>query len=547
MELHLLERQDTKLMQPGASKCAPGGEVVGGHALATATCHLLKAGSACGPTTLSIFCGEKDTKSHAARTLALLFRRRDRAPTGDETAAEPAHPGHIVGAMCTFVVHHIAVTASESRLRAPRPVIALELVTLVTLPELRTRGVAELMLAAVQAVASALGGARALVVNVMSEHATEFFRQSGFRSAKSSRAFALDSNARLENGAARDLRAVFDCPRLCLPFQGLNSMMRIGFWRSRRDVPARASQTARASDDESTSEWEEERYEDETDTDEENAREDEDELARFRAMARVARRVRATDTAAAVTAEAPGLCLRRSDVVLASADALKLRAPAAEWGGTRLGTVPRGSAQDCLSTARDPTSKVRAASVIARSTWQPSPRSVTRGGGSSPTSGEAPGKPPPKRRAAARDAAPPKGKVTRAEALSRWGAIGLRPKHLQQLKTTEFAVKGKKSCALFDAAEIEALLITFGVLQRGIVKEQPLECDEPCADVASSEAVDAFDSARARLLASGHAWYRRVRSLRYEPPYVPSMGRRAQDETTPKTPRSRKPASARGS
>ena len=156
-----------------------------------------------------------------------------------------------------------------------------------------------------QAVASALESARALVVNVMSEHATSSSRMSGPQRAVP-RAFALDRAPRARERPARDLRAVFDCPRLCLPFQGLNSMMRIGFWRSRRDVPARASQTARASDDESTSEWEEERYEDETDTDEENAREDEDELARFRAMARVARRVRATDAAAAVTTEPSG-------------------------------------------------------------------------------------------------------------------------------------------------------------------------------------------------------------------------------------------------
>ena len=540
MELRLLEREHTKLMQPGAA--AGRGAPVGGHALAAATCHLLKAGSACGPTTLSIFCGEKDSKSHAARTLALLFRRRDRAPAaGAEPAPAAPHPGHIVGAMCTFVVHHVPVTASEARLRAPRPVTALELVTLVTLPELRSHGVAELMLAAVQAVASALGGARALVVNVMSEHATEFFRQSGFRSALSSRAFALDScAARLENGAARDLRAVFDCPGLCLPFDCVSGALRIGWWRSRRDVPARASQTARASDDEG-SDWEG-RYEDETDTDEENAREDEDEHARFRAIERVTRRVRATDAAAAVTTEAPGLCLRRSDVVLAGAAALKLRAAAAECDGRpRLAIVPRGSAQDCLSMGRDPASKVRAASVIARSTWQPSPRSVTRGGSpAAGVGGEAPAKPPPRKRAAPRDAAPPQGKVTRAEAISRWGALGLRPKHLQQLTTTEFAVKGKKTWTLFDVAEIEALLASLGVLQRGIAKEQGLECNEP-PSAAFAGAVDGFDNARARLLASGVAWFHRVRSLRYEQPYVPSMGRRAPD--SPRTPpRARKPA-----
>ena len=71
-------------------------------------------------------------------------------------------------------------------------------------------------------------------------------------------------------------------------------------------------------------------------------------------------------------------------------------------------------------------------------------------------------------------------------------------------------------------------------------KEQGLECHEP-PSAAFAGAVDGFDNARARLLASGVAWFHRVRSLRYEQPYVPSMGRRAPD--SPRTPpRARKPA-----
>ena len=45
-----------------------------------------------------------------------------------------------------------------------------------------------------------------------------------------------------------------------------------------------------------------------------------------------------------------------------------------------------------------------------------------------------------------------------------------------------------------------------------------LECDEPSADIAWLETADGPDGARARLLASGAAWCRRARSLRYEAP-----------------------------
>ena len=45
-----------------------------------------------------------------------------------------------------------------------------------------------------------------------------------------------------------------------------------------------------------------------------------------------------------------------------------------------------------------------------------------------------------------------------------------------------------------------------------------LECDESSADIAGLESADGPDGARARLLASGTAWCRRARLLRYEAP-----------------------------
>ena len=67
-------------------------------------------------------CGEKDSKSHAARTLALLSAGATARPPRAPSRARRAAPGHIVGAMRTFVVHHVPARVGGPR--APRPVTA---------------------------------------------------------------------------------------------------------------------------------------------------------------------------------------------------------------------------------------------------------------------------------------------------------------------------------------------------------------------------------------------------------------------------------------
>ncbi len=214
LRLALVERADVQAWHRTAWERMPtararvGGEGAGAT-IARAAMNVLhfegdKREHELGNKALAAACGQFDGWNDAGvvRTLALLLPASDGAEQTDAAAGSEVE----VVSVCSFLVHRgrnadAAAPASSSAAAASAgaPVVVLELAALKTRTPARGCGAARLLIAAVKAVAGALGGARALVVGAASTKAQNFYRKENFK---------LGTRDLEKEGFERELQAV---------------------------------------------------------------------------------------------------------------------------------------------------------------------------------------------------------------------------------------------------------------------------------------------------------------------------------------------------